>query len=137
MATSSSPSRVSSARTDHWIPNVFMSSTVVPFGVDHPQVPVLGKALAHAGFVALLYWSSAMRDFRLGPEDIENISLAYDWLIQQPYVDPARSGLLGTWIVMGGIAIWLTIAFLGNLSDSMTSQKNYMSELRISSERGR
>jgi hypothetical protein len=56
----------------------------------------LGNALARAGFAVLLYWSPAMRDFRLAPEDIENISLAYDWLIEQPYVDPARSGLLGT-----------------------------------------
>jgi len=31
-------------------------------------------------------------------------------------------GKIGTWIVIGGIAIWLTIAFPGNLSDSMTSQ---------------
>jgi hypothetical protein len=37
-----------------------------------------------------------MREFRLDSEDIENISLAYNWLIAQPYVDPARSGLLGT-----------------------------------------
>jgi hypothetical protein len=37
-----------------------------------------------------------MRDFRLDPEDLENIPLAYHWLIEQPYVDPARSGLLGT-----------------------------------------
>jgi dipeptidyl aminopeptidase/acylaminoacyl peptidase len=37
-----------------------------------------------------------MRDFRLDPEDIENITLAYHWLIEQPYVDPTRSGLLGT-----------------------------------------
>jgi dienelactone hydrolase len=77
-------------------PGIVVCLGVVPFGVDHPQVPVLGKALARAGFVALLYWSPAMRDFRLDPEDIENISLAYNWLIEQPYVDPARSGLLGT-----------------------------------------
>jgi hypothetical protein len=77
-------------------PGILVCLGVVPFGVDHPQVPVLGKALARAGFVALLYWSPAMRDFRLDPEDIENISLAYQWLIEQPYVDPARSGLLGT-----------------------------------------
>src|SRR5512142_1672864 len=69
---------------------------VVPFGVDHPQVPVLGKALARAGIVALLYWSPNMRDFRLDPEDVENIALAYRWLADQPYVDPARSGLIGT-----------------------------------------
>jgi len=77
-------------------PGIVVCLGVVPFGVDHPQVPILGKALARAGFVTLLYWSPAMRDFRLDPEDIENISLAYHWLVKQPYVDPARSGLLGT-----------------------------------------
>ena len=77
-------------------PGILVCLGVVPFDVDHPQVPVLGKALARAGFVALLYWSPAMRDFRLDPEDIENIPLAYKWLIEQPYVDPTRSGLLGT-----------------------------------------
>ncbi len=69
---------------------------VVPFTKDHPQVPVLGNALARAGFAALLYWSPAMRDFRLDPADLENIPLAYQWLIERPDVDPARSGLLGT-----------------------------------------
>jgi len=77
-------------------PGILVCLGVVPFEVDHPQVPVLGKALARAGFAALLYWSPAMRDFRLDPEDIENIPLAYKWLIEQPYVDPTRSGLLGT-----------------------------------------
>lgn len=77
-------------------PGIVVCLGVVPFGVDHPQVTVLGKALARAGFAALLYWSPAMRDFRLDPEDIENIPLAYRWLIEQAYVDPARSGLLGT-----------------------------------------
>jgi dienelactone hydrolase len=82
--------------TDGPHPGILVCLGVVPFGVDHPQVPVLGKALARAGFAALLYWSPAMRDFRLDPEDLENIPLAYNWLIEQPYVDPARSGLLGT-----------------------------------------
>jgi dipeptidyl aminopeptidase/acylaminoacyl peptidase len=77
-------------------PGLVVCLGIVPFGVDHPQVPVLGKALARAGFATLLYWSPVMRDLRLAPEDIENISLAYDWLIEQPYIDPARSGLLGT-----------------------------------------
>lgn len=77
-------------------PGIVVCLGVVPFGVDDPQVPILGKALARAGFVALLYWSPAMRDFRLNAEDIENIAVAYNWLIEQPFVDPARSGLLGT-----------------------------------------
>jgi dienelactone hydrolase len=77
-------------------PGVIICLGVVPFGVDHPQVPRLGEALARSGFAALLYWSSAMRDLRLDPEDIEGIALAYRWLIEQPSIDPGRSGLLGT-----------------------------------------
>ena len=77
-------------------PGVVVCLGVVPFGVDNPQVPRLGAALARAGFAALIYWSPAMRDYRLDPDDIENIALAYRWLIEQPGVDPARSGLLGT-----------------------------------------
>jgi dipeptidyl aminopeptidase/acylaminoacyl peptidase len=77
-------------------PGIVVCLGVVPFGVDHPQVPLLGKALARAGFATLLYWSPAMREFRLDSEDVENIPLAYQWLIEQPYVDATRSGLLGT-----------------------------------------
>jgi len=77
-------------------PGIVVCLGVVPFGVEHPQVAVLGRALARAGFAALLYWSPAMRDFRLVADDIENIALAYNWLIEQPAVDAARSGLLGT-----------------------------------------
>lgn len=43
-----------------------------------------------------MYWSPAMRDLRLDPEDVEGIALAYRWLIDQPFVDPDRSGLIGT-----------------------------------------
>ena len=77
-------------------PGIVVCLGVVPFGVEHPQVPRLGEALARAGFVALLYWSPAMRDFRLDPEDIEGIALAYERLVEQPYVDASRSGLMGT-----------------------------------------
>lgn len=77
-------------------PGVIVCLGVVPFGVDNPQLPRLEEALARAGFAALIYWSPAMRDLRLDPEDIENIALAYHWLLEQPYVDPGRSGLMGT-----------------------------------------
>ena len=77
-------------------PGILVCLGVVPFGVDDPQVPVLGRALARAGFAALLYWSPAMRDFRLDPGNVEEIALAYRWLTEQPTVDPARSGLIGT-----------------------------------------
>lgn len=77
-------------------PGVVVCLGVVPFGVEHPQISRLQEALARAGFAALLYWSPAMRDFRLDPADIENIAMAYDWLIAQPSVDSTRSGLIGT-----------------------------------------
>ncbi len=77
-------------------PGVIVCLGVVPFGVDHPQLPHLEEALARAGFAALIYWSPVMRDLRLDPEDIENIALAYHWLLEQQYVDPARSGFIGT-----------------------------------------
>lgn len=92
-------------------PGIVVCLGVVPFGVDHPQVPILGKALARAGFVALLYWSPAMRDFRLDVEDVENIALAYQWLVKQPTVDPARSGLLGT-CVGGSFALMASASAL-------------------------
>jgi len=77
-------------------PGIVVCLGVVPFGVDHPQVPRLGEALARAGFAALLYWSPAMRDRRLEPGDADGLALAYEWLVERPYVDAARSGLLGT-----------------------------------------
>jgi len=30
-------------------------------------------------------------------------------------------GMVGTWVIMGGIAVWLSIAFLRNLSNSAIS----------------
>ncbi len=97
------PKRVGEAEGDLYkpatggpFPGILVCLGVVPFGVDHPQVPVLGKALARAGFAALLYWSPPMRDFRLDPEDIGNLALAYRWLVKRPDVDASRSGLLGT-----------------------------------------
>lgn len=77
-------------------PGMVVCLGVVPFEVDHPQVPILGRALARSGFAALLYWSPAMRSFRLEPEDVADIALTYRWLIERPDVDPSRSGLLGT-----------------------------------------
>ena len=77
-------------------PGVVVCLGVVPFEVDHPQVPRLGEALARSGFAALLYWSPAMRDRRLDSDDVESLALAYRWLVEQPYIDPSRSGLLGT-----------------------------------------
>jgi len=98
-------------------PGIVVCLGVVPFGVDHPQVPRLGEALARSGFAALLYWSPAMRDFRLDPEDIEDIASAYEALLARPDVDPARSGLLGTCV---GGAFALMAASTSPIRDRVT-----------------
>lgn len=77
-------------------PGMVVCLGVVPFEIDHPHVPRLGRALARAGFAALMYWSPAMRDLRLDPVDVPDLARAYAWLIARPDIDPARSGLLGT-----------------------------------------
>lgn len=77
-------------------PALLVCLGVVPFGVEHPQVPRLGEALARAGFAALLYWSPSMRDFRLDPVDVSEIATAYEALLSHPAVDATRSGLIGT-----------------------------------------
>jgi hypothetical protein len=90
---------------------------VVPLGVDHPQVPRLGEALARSGFAALLYWSPTMRDFRLTPEDVEDIAAAYEALLARPDIDPTRSGLLGTCV---GGAFALMAAASSRIRDRVT-----------------
>ncbi|HEU5288918.1 MAG TPA: hypothetical protein VFV20_10985 [Candidatus Limnocylindria bacterium] len=77
-------------------PAIVLCLGVVPFGVDHPQVPRLETALARFGFLALIHWSPAMRDLRLVPDDAEDIALAYEWLLSRADVDASRSGLFGT-----------------------------------------
>jgi hypothetical protein len=77
-------------------PGIVVCLGVVPFGVDHPQVPRLGEALARSGVAALLYWSPAMRDFRLDPADIADIASAYEAMLARPDIDARRSGVLGT-----------------------------------------
>jgi len=77
-------------------PAVVLCLGVVPFGVDHPQIPRLKVALARFGFVALIHWSPAMRDRRLVPEDTARVAAAYDYLVRRPDVDATRSGLFGT-----------------------------------------
>ena len=77
-------------------PGVALSLGVVPAGLEHPQIPRLGRALARAGFVALVYWSPAMQDRRLDPDDVDDLAAAFEHLRGLPGVDPARCGLFGT-----------------------------------------
>ncbi|MBI4300904.1 MAG: hypothetical protein HY677_07180 [Chloroflexi bacterium] len=103
-------------------PGLVVCLGAVPFEADHPQVPRLGAALARSGFAALLYWSPAMRDLRLDPDDIEAIASAYQWLIERPDVDPARAGLLGTCV---GASFALMAATSPRIRDRVTFIAGY------------
>ncbi len=101
-------------------PGVVVCLGVVPFGVDHPQVPRLGEALARSGFAALLYWSPAMRDFRLDPADVDDIAAAYEALLARADIDGSRSGLLGTCV--GG-----AFALMGAASPRIRDRVSFVS----------
>ena len=81
-------------------PAVLCGLGIVPAGVEHPMVRHLGEGLARAGYAALLFRSTTMRDIRLDPVDIDELVLAYEALVKQPFVDPRRSGMLG--VCVGG-----------------------------------
>ena len=89
-------------------PGIVVCLGVVPAGMDDPRIPQLIKAWAHAGFVAVAFWSDAMRDRRLAPGDAEDMARAYDALLQHNGVDASRSGLLGTCV--GGSVAFLAAA---------------------------
>jgi dienelactone hydrolase len=89
-------------------PGVLLCLGVVPFDKDHPQVPRLQEALARAGFASLLYWSPAMRDYRLDPADVANLAMAYEWFVDQGSIDPGRSGMIGTCV--GGAFVLMAAA---------------------------
>lgn len=77
-------------------PGVVLNLGVIPLDYDHPQLERLQNALARAGFVTLVHWSPAMRAFRLEPNEVADVATAYGWLLDQPSVDPNRSGMIGT-----------------------------------------
>ena len=76
-------------------PAVVVALGVIPVDYTHPMVTSLGEGLARSGFAALLHWSPTMRDLRLDPRPIAEITTAYDALVAQPYADATRSGLMG------------------------------------------
>jgi hypothetical protein len=78
---------------------------VIPFEVTHPQVKRLGQALARRGFVVLIVWSAEMRSLRIAPDDTGHLVAAYEWLMTRPYIDPNRSGFLGTCIGAGFVVL--------------------------------
>ena len=89
-------------------PGAVISFGVVPLGVEHPQVARFGTAMARAGFAVLLYWSPAMRDLRLDPADGADLASAYQTLIEQPFIDPTRSGFIG--MCVGGACALMAAA---------------------------
>jgi hypothetical protein len=89
-------------------PGLVLCLGVIPVGYDYPQVDRFQEALSRAGFATLLYWSPAMRDYRLVPDDVKDLAMAYEWLIGLPFVDAARSGFIGTCV--GGSYVLMAAA---------------------------
>ena len=68
---------------------------MAPAGADDERVVDLGNALARAGLAALVYWSPEKVAKRIHPPDIQNLVAAFQYLRDQPFVDPDRVGFAG------------------------------------------
>lgn len=101
-------------------PGVVACFGVVPVEATDPRVKQIGEGLARSGFAALLYWSPTMRDLRLEPGDIAELTSAYEALLRQPSVDPARSGFMG--VCVGG-----SFALMAAASPSIRERVTFIS----------
>jgi predicted esterase len=68
---------------------------VAPAGPADSRVIGLGEALARNNIVTMFYWSPAMSDKTIQPDDINNLIHAFEYLHSQDYVDPERVGMAG------------------------------------------
>ena len=65
-------------------------------GRDDPDVVNFGNALARAGYVPMFSWSPTMGlQNNVDPDEIENLTWAFQHLRTRDYVDPARVGMAG------------------------------------------
>ena len=62
------------------------------------------QALARTGVVVLLPQSSGLLAERLSPDEVEGLRLSYELLLQQPDVDPSRTGFIGL-SAAGGLSL--------------------------------
>ena len=53
---------------------------IFPHGSDDPRVARLGKALARANMVTMIYWSPTMAEGRMESDDIHNLVAAFEYL---------------------------------------------------------
>ena len=65
-------------------------------GRDDPDVVNFGNALARAGYVPMFSWSPTMGlQNNVDPDEIENLTWAFQHLRTRDYVDPDRVGMAG------------------------------------------
>lgn len=74
-------------------------------GRDDPEVINLASALARAGFAVMLHWSPTMGlQNNIDPGEIENLVWAFQYLLEQDFVDRERAGM-GGFSVGGSFAL--------------------------------
>ncbi len=69
-----------------------------------PVLVRFASALARLGVIVAVPGSDNLRAGRILPEETDALARSFDWLVDQPDVDPARSGFLG-FSVGGGLSL--------------------------------
>lgn len=74
---------------------------VNPLPRNHEQVTTLAEGIARSGIVAVVAESDALLAGQIRPEEVDNLVALFQYLEQQPMVDPERIGFAG--FCIGGV----------------------------------
>ena len=83
---------------------IVFSMGAPPLSLDDPRLVRIAEDSARAGVVMLVPFSDRLDDVRIEPEEIDALVAEFQYVQQQPQVDPKRVGFFGA-SVGGSIAI--------------------------------
>ena len=99
---------------------VLLSIGANPYGLDDPIVVRLGKALARAGYVAMLHWTPEVGlDNNLSVAEPQKLVWAFRHLEEQDYVDAERVGL-------GGFCVGASFALVAAADSSISDRVHFV-----------
>ena len=98
---------------------VLLSLGVNPAGRDDARLVNLSEGLARAGMVVMIPWSEDLSEYRIGPDEIDDIVHAYTYLVSLKRVDGDRSG-------MGGFCVGASLATVAAQDNRIAEQVKFI-----------
>ena len=98
---------------------VLLSLGVNPAGRDDPRLINLSEGLARTGMVVMIPWSEDLAEYRISPDEIDDIVHAYKYLLNLKRVDVDRSG-------MAGFCVGASLATVAAQDDRIAEQVKFI-----------